>query len=88
MRSVLLAAFMLLYAGAAGAQPCAGCGCNGGSGWRIVTTNSKKCIGCGEVASRCGTSPTERCVFEGCSNIATIRINCPLHIPAKACSLK
>src|SRR5262245_33565436 len=84
MRALLLLAFLAFLADQANAQVCYGCGCKGGSGWRILTTKTQKCLGCGEVG-RCGSPPTERCAFEGCPNIEVIRASCPQYIPAGAC---
>ena len=88
MHAVLLIALLTLFASDASAQPCSGCGCRGGSGWQLTTTNSKKCIGCGEVDKRCGTPATKNCVFTGCPNIHLILVSCPQHISPGLCSLK
>jgi hypothetical protein len=88
MRITLGFIFFLLSAQVAWTQVCSGCGCKGGSGWRAITIASQKCTGCSEVAKRCGTPATEKCVFEGCANIQVVRLSCPEHIPDKACGLK
>ncbi|KAB2919957.1 MAG: hypothetical protein F9K29_03620 [Hyphomicrobiaceae bacterium] len=79
MRFALAVAFVLSLCSGADAQYfCQGCGCKGGSGWRL-NTGQQKCVGCEpELTKRCGKPATKRCTFEGEQYLAKIRINCPM----------
>ncbi len=85
MRAFLLIVSLSFFATHASAKDC---GSRRGSGWQLVTTDSQKCIGCGEVEKRCGTPATKKCVFVGCPNIHAIRTNCPEHLQPGLCPLK
>ena len=85
MREIGLALLIMLALVAPSRAHCNGCGCGGGSGWQMKTTKSRKCIGCAELASRCGTPFTTRCVFTGYKNCKMILANCPEALKAGLC---
>lgn len=47
---------------AASAQPCSGCGCRGGPGYRGP---DGRCVGWKDISRTCGSPPTTRCKAEG-----------------------
>jgi hypothetical protein len=87
MRYAVLALGLLALCGVeAHAQHfCSGCGCKGGSGWKINSERGK-CVGCKEVATRCREPGT--CIFTGWQSAGAICINCREHAPKGLCSLK
>jgi hypothetical protein len=93
MRVLLLIAplLLLLACSEASAQACfTGCGCQvgkNGSGWRRMDTREHKCLPCDEVDRYCGKGKVN-CHWEGCPNLALIRVQCPQHIPRAPCPMK
>jgi hypothetical protein len=87
MRTVILVLGLLTLSGAdARAQDfCKGCGCKGGSGWKINTT-SGKCVGCDAKEARCRAPGA--CSFTGWENAKAICLNCRQHAPPGLCPLK
>lgn len=85
MRTLMLLAFFVLVATEASAYFCKGCGCKGGSGWRVVGTG--KCVGCGDVPKRCGEDKA-KCTFDGLAHLSLICVSCQEHAPKMACPIK
>ncbi len=86
--AVLVLGLLAFFGVSAEAQHfCSGCGCKGGSGWRINRDDSRgKCVGCKEKAARC--PQPNSCTFAGWEFAKTICATCRQHAPPGFCPLK
>ena len=62
MRLLFALSLVVLLGTEASAQAFNKCGYRGGSGWRIVKMG--KCVGVGELTTRCGDPPSQKCKYE------------------------
>jgi hypothetical protein len=83
--ALVLGLLVLSSANVTAQQFCKGCGCKGGSGWKI-NADRGKCLGCDEVATRCRALAA--CTFTGWEYAKTICAACRQHAPAGLCPLK